>query len=58
MAASGGAWPPDELVHYEQTVATLSNAMGTAEFERLRAWGRSLTTAEGVHFALGTRSAG
>lgn len=58
MAASGGAWPPDELVHYEQTVVALCKAMGTAEFERVRAWGRSLTTPQGVHFALGTRSAG
>ena len=54
MEASGGAWPPDELVHYEQTVATLSKAMGTVEFEQVRARGRSMTTSEGVHFALGT----
>jgi len=52
MAASGGAWPPDELVHYEQTVAALSIAMGSAEFERGRARGRSMTTREGVKFAL------
>jgi non-specific serine/threonine protein kinase len=58
MEASGGAWPPDELVHYEQSVATLSKAMGTTEFERVRARGRSMTTPEGVHFALGTHSAG
>jgi tetratricopeptide (TPR) repeat protein len=57
MAASGGAWPPDELVHYEKTVGALSQAMGSAEFERVRAWGRSLTTPEGVNFALGTDSA-
>jgi tetratricopeptide (TPR) repeat protein len=58
MEASGGAWPPDELVHYEQTVAALSKAMGSAEFERARAWGRAMTTPEGVNFALGTRPAG
>jgi len=56
MEASGGAWPPDELVHYEQTVAAASQAIGLAEFERARAWGRSLTTPEGVSFALGTDS--
>lgn len=54
MAASGGAWPPDELVHYEQTVAAVSTAMGSVEFERVRAWGRSMTTPEGVKFALGS----
>lgn len=57
MEASGGAWPPDELVHYEQTVAALTKAMGSAEFERARAWGRSMPTPEGVNFALETRSA-
>lgn len=56
MQASGGAWPPDELVHYGQTVAALSKAMGPAEFERVRSWGHSLTTPQGVHFALGTES--
>lgn len=58
MEASGGAWPPDELVHYEQTVAALAKAMGSAEFERLRAWGHSMTTPEGVNFALGSGLAG
>ncbi len=57
MEASGGAWPPDELIHYEQTVATLSQAIGLAEFERMRAWGRSMTTSEAVNFALETGSA-
>jgi non-specific serine/threonine protein kinase len=58
MEASGGAWPPDELVHYEQTVTALTQAMGMAEFERVRAWGRSMTTPEGVRFALGPGFAG
>lgn len=57
MEAAGGAWPPDELVHYERTVATLTEAMGSAEFERARAAGRSMTTSEAVDLALGTRSA-
>jgi len=55
MEASGGAWPPDELVHYQQTVATLTEAMGLAAFERTRAEGQSMTTSEAVAFALGTR---
>ena len=58
MEAAGGAWPPDELVHYERTVATLIEAMGSAEFARARAAGHSLTTSEAVDFALGTRPAG
>src|SRR5205085_15023 len=41
MEAAGGAWPPDELVHYERSVATLTEAMGSAEFERVRAAGHS-----------------
>jgi non-specific serine/threonine protein kinase len=57
MEAAGGAWPPDELVHYEQTVATLTEAMGSAAFERARARGHSMTTPEAIAFALGTRSA-
>ena len=56
MEASGGAWPPDELAHYEQTVAATSQAMGSAEFEKARTWGRSLTTTDGVRFALRTDS--
>ena len=58
MKAAGGAWPPDERQHYERTVATLTEAMGSAEFERARARGYSMTTSEAVDFALGTRSAG
>ena len=57
MEAAGGAWPPDELVHYEQTVATLTEVMGSAEFERVRATGHSMTTSEAVDFALRSHSA-
>lgn len=57
MRAAGGAWPPDELVHYQRTVATLTEAMGSAAFERARIVGNSMTTTEAVDFALGTRSA-
>jgi tetratricopeptide (TPR) repeat protein len=58
MEAAGGAWPPDELVHYEQTVATLNAEMGSADFERVRAAGHSLTTSEAIDFALGTSMVG
>ena len=52
VEAQGAAWPPDERVHYEQTVATLTEAMGAAEFERLRAAGHALPTHAAVDFAL------
>lgn len=52
MEASGGAWPPDELVHYEQTVTILTDAIGLAAFERARAEGYSMTTSGAVEFAL------
>lgn len=52
MGAAGGAWPPDELVHYQNTVAMLTEAMGSAEFERARAVGSSMTTREALDFAL------
>ena len=55
METAGGAWPPDEMVHYERTVVTLTEAMGSVEFERARAAGHAMTTSEGVDFALGTR---
>ena len=57
LGAAGGAWPPDELVHYERTVVTLTKAMGSVEFERVRAAGHSMTTSEAIDFALGTRPA-
>ena len=56
MEASSGAWPPDELVHYEQTVTTLIDAIGLAAFERARAEGYSMATSEAVEFALKIRS--
>ena len=54
MKAAGGAWPPDELVHYERTVASVTEAMGSEAFERIRVSGRSMPIDEGVDFALGT----
>lgn len=58
MQAAGGAWPPDELKHYEQTVATLTEGMGLANFEKIRAVGRALTLPAAINFALGIRPAG
>lgn len=56
METAGGAWPPDEVIHYEQTVTTLKEAMGSTAFERARDKGLSMTTPEAVEFALGARS--
>jgi hypothetical protein len=46
-------WPPDEIVQYEGTVATLTKRMGTADYERVRDAGRSLTARAAVDVALG-----
>ena len=54
MEGAGGAWPPDELVHYERTLTALTGAMAPLTFERARSAGRSMTTPEAVAFALGT----
>jgi tetratricopeptide (TPR) repeat protein len=53
MEAQGAAWPPDERPHYEQTVAKLTEALGPAEFERVRATGQSLGARDAVDLALG-----
>jgi len=52
MAAAGGAWPPDEWEHYEQSVAILTETLAPSVFARARAAGHAMTTAEGVGFAL------
>ena len=52
VEAQGAAWPPDERPHYEQTVAKLTEALGAAEFERVRAAGQSLAASEAVELAL------
>lgn len=57
MAAQSAGWPPDELVHYQRTVAGLTDAMEPAELERARAAGRSMTSSEAAEFALGGGSA-
>jgi hypothetical protein len=54
MEAAGGAWPPDELEHYEATVATLTNEMGADAFERTRAGGRALDKPQAIASALRT----
>jgi len=53
IAAAGMGWPPDEIVQYEGTVATLTERMGTADYERVRDAGRSLTARAAVDVALG-----
>jgi tetratricopeptide (TPR) repeat protein len=58
LEAAGGAWPPDELVHYERSVATLTEAMGAAAFEQARSVGRSMTMSEAFDFALGAHLVG
>jgi non-specific serine/threonine protein kinase len=58
MEARHMAWPPDERPHYERMLAVLPEAMGSAEFDRVRAGGHSMTAREAVEIALGARSAG
>ena len=48
----GAAWPPDEQVHYDETVAALTAALGAVEFERLRSLGAALSADEAVAYAL------
>jgi hypothetical protein len=58
MTTQGAAWPPDERPHYEQTVAALTGAMGTADFEEARLGGHNLPVHEAVQAALtGSRPA-
>ncbi|MGH2356544.1 MAG: tetratricopeptide repeat protein, partial [Candidatus Limnocylindria bacterium] len=58
MEAQHMAWPPDERPHYERMLAVLPEAMGSAEFDRARAGGRSMGSGEVVKLALGARAAG
>jgi tetratricopeptide (TPR) repeat protein len=53
VEAQGAAWPPDERVHYEATVAAVGAAMGSETFERARSAGRSMSSAEAIDYALG-----
>lgn len=50
--AQGADWPPDERVHYDQTVMKLTEALGEAELERLRRESHLLTTTEALARAL------
>ncbi len=52
MEAQHMAWPPDERPHYERLLADLPNAMGADAFERTRAAGKSMATADAVDLAL------
>ena len=52
MEAQHMAWPPDERPHYEHLLAVLPTSMGSAEFERARGTGRSMSSGEAASFAL------
>jgi len=54
VQAQGAAWPPDELEHYERTVAAVEAALDSSELERARAAGRGLGADDAVAYALGT----
>ena len=54
MLAAGGAWPPDEKQQYDGTVAALTGALDTANVERARATGSSMSMPAAVAFALGS----
>jgi len=52
MEAQKMEWPPDERPHYDRMLADLSRAMGSADFERARAAGQSMSAADAVAMAL------
>jgi tetratricopeptide (TPR) repeat protein len=54
MERQGAAWPPDERPHYERMLTVLPGAMGRDLFDRTRAAGRVMSTADAVAYALGT----
>lgn len=58
MEAQHMAWPPDERPHYERMLADLPASMGSAEFERGRAVGRSMDARSVLGLALATRPQG
>ena len=58
MEAQNMAWPPDERPHYERLLTDLPEAMGPAEFERVRSSGRSMAPSDVTAFALEGSSTG
>ena len=52
MKAQSMEWPPDERPHYERMLADLPEAMGAAEFQRVRSSGQSLSASDAVALAL------
>jgi tetratricopeptide (TPR) repeat protein len=56
MDAQHMAWPPDERPHYEHMLAVLPESLSSAEFERARASGQSMTSGEAANFALGSEA--
>ena len=53
MEVQNAEWPPDERPHYERTIATLAERMGSVAFEQARTAGRSMRPADAVALALG-----
>jgi tetratricopeptide (TPR) repeat protein len=53
MEAQKMEWPPDERPHYERMLRDLPPAMGFAEFEQARAFGRALSASAAIDLALG-----
>jgi tetratricopeptide (TPR) repeat protein len=56
MEREGAEWPPDERPHYERMLTRLPRGLGEDEFERIRAAGRAMSTADAVAYALGSRT--
>jgi tetratricopeptide (TPR) repeat protein len=52
MDQSGGAWPPDELVQYNETAELLTARLGGERFNRCRAAGRAMDAEAALAFAL------
>jgi tetratricopeptide (TPR) repeat protein len=52
IESQGAEWPPDEVIHYEKTVASLSAATSAQAYEAARAAGRAMSTREIVDYAL------
>lgn len=56
LARAGGAWPPDERVQYDTTLASLGNALGPLALAERRAIGAAMTTTDGLAYALDDRA--
>jgi tetratricopeptide (TPR) repeat protein len=52
VAAQSATWPPDELEHYERTVAAVEAVLDPSELDRVRAAGRAMDADAAVGYAL------